>query len=103
MTQTQAPEGMLAFSKYQGLGNDFILIEGRGDQLPAAIHSPDPAWVRRICDRRFGIGADGLILALPPQASGELRMRIFNADGSFEVFAGIPIHGNIWTGCTITL
>tara|TARA_B000000565_G_scaffold13627_1_gene9857 strand:+ start:3213 stop:4337 length:1125 start_codon:yes stop_codon:yes gene_type:complete len=88
MTQTQAPEGMLAFSKYQGLGNDFILIEGRGDQLPAAIHSPDPAWVRRICDRRFGIGADGLILALPPQASGELRMRIFNADGSEAEMCG---------------
>jgi len=88
MTQTQAPEGMLAFSKYQGLGNDFILMEGRGGQLPAAIHSPDPAWVRRICDRRFGIGADGLILALPPQASGELRMRIFNADGSEAEMCG---------------
>ena len=79
---------MLAFSKYQGLGNDFILMEGRGGQLPAAIHSPDPAWVRHICDRRFGIGADGLILALPPQASGELRMRIFNADGSEAEMCG---------------
>ena len=79
---------MLQFSKYQGLGNDFVLIEGRGGQLPESITSPDPAWVQRICDRRFGIGGDGIILALPPQANGELRMRIFNADGSEAEMCG---------------
>ena len=88
MAKRQAPKGMLAFSKYQGLGNDFILMEGRSGQLPAAIHSPDPNWVKLLCDRRFGIGADGLILALPPQSSGELRMRIFNADGSEAEMCG---------------
>ena len=79
---------MLQFSKYQGLGNDFILLEGRSGQLSAAICEPDPAWVRRLCDRRFGIGADGIILALPPLAAGELRMRIFNADGSEAEMCG---------------
>ena len=79
---------MLTFSKYQGLGNDFILMEGRSGQLPAEVHSPDPDWVQRICDRRFGIGGDGLILALPPQGDAELRMRIFNADGSEAEMCG---------------
>ena len=79
---------MLTFSKYQGLGNDFILMEGRSGQLPAEVFSPDPDWVQRICDRRFGIGGDGLILALPPQGDAELRMRIFNADGSEAEMCG---------------
>ncbi|MGC6483556.1 MAG: diaminopimelate epimerase [Synechococcus sp.] len=79
---------MLQFSKYQGLGNDFVLIEGRDGCLDDAITAPDPQWVRHLCDRRLGIGADGIILALPPQASGELRMRIFNADGSEAEMCG---------------
>ena len=79
---------MLTFSKYQGLGNDFILMEGRAGQLAAEIHTPDPGWVQRLCDRRFGIGADGLILALPPEGDAELRMRIFNADGSEAEMCG---------------
>lgn len=79
---------MLQFSKYQGLGNDFVLLEGRGGQLPLAITEPDPHWVRQLCDRRFGVGGDGLILALPPQHGEELRMRIFNADGSEAEMCG---------------
>ena len=79
---------MLQFSKYQGLGNDFVLIEGRDGRLDPSITSPDPQWVRSICDRRFGIGGDGIILALPAEGSGELRMRIFNADGSEAEMCG---------------
>ena len=79
---------MLTFSKYQGLGNDFILMEGRAGQLSPEIHTPEPGWVQRLCDRRFGIGADGLILALPPEGDAELRMRIFNADGSEAEMCG---------------
>ena len=79
---------MLQFSKYQGLGNDFLIVEGRLGQLPDAISNPDPTWVRRICDRRFGVGGDGLILVLPPRAEGELRMRILNADGSEAEMCG---------------
>ena len=79
---------MLSFSKYQGLGNDFLILEGRQNQLPPLIIDPDPGWVRRICDRRFGVGGDGVILALPPQADGDLRMRIFNADGTEAEMCG---------------
>ena len=79
---------MLAFSKYQGLGNDFLILEGRSDQLDANIVDPDPNWIRAVCDRRFGVGGDGVILALPPQESGDLRMRIFNADGSEAEMCG---------------
>ncbi len=79
---------MLQFSKYQGLGNDFILVEGRDGRLAECISSPDSDWVRGICDRRFGLGGDGLILALPAQGQGELRMRIFNADGSEAEMCG---------------
>jgi len=75
------------FSKYQGLGNDFLLFDGR--MLGEVGNSePDPAAIRQICDRRFGVGADGLILALPPRQGGEVRMRIFNADGSEPEMCG---------------
>ena len=79
---------MLQFSKYQGLGNDFLILEGRQGQLPPTITEPDPGWVRQLCDRRFGIGGDGVILALPPQGEGDLRMRIFNADGTEAEMCG---------------
>ena len=44
--------------------------------------------IQRLCDRRFGVGGDGVILALPPREGGELRMRIFNADGSEPEMCG---------------
>ena len=44
---------MLQFSKYQGLGNDFLILEGRQGQLPQSVVEPDPVWVRQLCDRRF--------------------------------------------------
>ena len=49
---------------------------------------PDGDQVRRLCDRHLGIGADGVILALPPQQGGDLRMRIFNGDGSEPEMCG---------------
>ena len=79
---------MLHFSKYQGLGNDFLIVEGRSGQLPSSITQPDSDWVRLICDRRFGVGADGLILALPAEGEADLRMRILNADGSEAEMCG---------------
>ncbi|WP_028952044.1 diaminopimelate epimerase [Synechococcus sp. CC9616] len=79
---------MLHFSKYQGLGNDFLIVEGRSGQLPSSITQPDSDWVRLICDRRFGVGADGLILALPAEGEVDLRMRILNADGSEAEMCG---------------
>ena len=83
---------MLQFSKYQGLGNDFVLIDGRQSSQEDSEAGLAPELVRQLCDRRFGVGGDGVILALPPGsgpgASGELRMRIFNADGSEPEMCG---------------
>ena len=78
---------MLQFSKYQGLGNDFLMVDGRAASEDDWL-GLTPERIKRLCDRRFGIGADGVILALPPQADGELRMRIFNADGTEPEMCG---------------
>lgn len=67
------------FSKWQGTGNDFILIDDRAHAFPSA----DLALVRRLCDRHFGIGSDGLILLQGPRADGmAYHMEFFNPDGS---------------------
>ncbi|MEB3173049.1 MAG: diaminopimelate epimerase [Cyanobacteriota bacterium] len=80
---------MLHFSKYQGLGNDFLLVDARqSGPASAAFAALDSARVQRLCDRRFGVGADGVIAALPPQAGGDVRMRIYNADGSEPEMCG---------------
>jgi len=72
----------MRFTKMQGIGNDFILLDGFGCDIP------DPgALAVRLCDRHFGIGADGLILALP-SAQADARMRIFNSDGSEAEMCG---------------
>jgi diaminopimelate epimerase len=71
------------FDKYEGLGNDFVVVEARD---PDAI-SPERA--RRLCDRRFGIGADGVLLLLPASASSAVaRMRVINSDGSIPEMCG---------------
>ena len=79
---------VLQFSKYQGLGNDFLMLDGRGASSTDASYGLTPERIKRLCDRRFGVGADGVILALPPRQGGELRMRIFNADGTEPEMCG---------------
>ena len=79
---------MLPFSKYQGLGNDFLILDGRAEADGEACLGLTPAAVVQLCDRRFGVGGDGVIVALPPRQGGELRMRIFNADGSEPEMCG---------------
>lgn len=83
-----AQGAVLQFSKYQGLGNDFLLFDGRGLEEADTAFGLTPELIRRLCDRRFGVGGDGVILALPPREGGELRMRIFNADGSEPEMCG---------------
>lgn len=67
----------LHFSKYQGAGNDFILVDQRERCLLKATDEAQIAW---LCDRHFGIGADGLIL-LEPNSEADFQMSYFNADG----------------------
>ena len=75
---------MIEFTKYQGLGNDFILIDNR--DTPKPIITPEQAI--KICDRHFGIGADGVIFLLPPREGTDYTMRIFNSDGSEPEMCG---------------
>ena len=79
---------MLHFSKYQGLGNDFLMVDGRRAAASDPLHQLNPERIQRLCDRRFGVGGDGVIVALPPEQGGEVRMRIFNADGSEPEMCG---------------
>lgn len=73
----------IAFSKYHGLGNDFILIDNRHSAEPILTSEQAVKW----CDRNFGIGADGVIFLLT-EANDEHRMRIFNSDGSEPEMCG---------------
>ncbi|MEK7298632.1 MAG: diaminopimelate epimerase [Candidatus Margulisiibacteriota bacterium] len=74
----------LAFKKYQGTGNDFVLIDATQPDFP------DLPWhtiAKQWCLPHFGIGADGLILALPSR-NADFVMKIFNADGSESAQCG---------------
>lgn len=74
----------IEFAKYHGLGNDFILIDNRHSSEP--VITPEQAV--ELCDRHFGIGADGVIFALPGQNDTDYTMRIFNSDGSEPEMCG---------------
>lgn len=101
------------FLKMQGLGNDFILMDLRDPAQPAALHpqagrlataaalaaetvAPELAALsRRLCDRHFGIGADGLLLILP-SARAAARMRVLNTDGSEAEMCGNGLRCVAW-------
>jgi diaminopimelate epimerase len=68
---------IVTFYKYQGTGNDFIMIDNRLGGFPKA----DNELISFLCDRRFGIGADGLIL-LEEDNSSHFKMVYYNADGN---------------------
>lgn len=74
----------IEFTKYHGLGNDFILIDNRHQQEPVITAEQAVLW----CDRHFGVGADGVIFALPGQDGADYTMRIFNSDGSEPEMCG---------------
>jgi len=74
----------LPFFKYQGTGNDFILIDQREKQYLSPV---DTDGIAKLCDRRFGIGADGLIL-LQNKEGYNFEMVYFNADGRTSSMCG---------------
>ena len=71
----------MKFEKWQGTGNDFVLLEAQGEERDW------PRLARAMCDRHFGVGADGILLALPSDLA-DLRMRMFNPDGSEAEMCG---------------
>lgn len=73
---------MITFYKYQGTGNDFIIIDNRTDDFPK-----DTETIKKLCDRRFGIGGDGLIL-LENDPAADFRMVYYNADGNQSTMCG---------------
>ncbi len=71
------------FYKYQGAGNDFIIMDNRKANFP----KDDVALVNKLCDRKFGIGADGLML-LENSETTDFKMIYFNADGQIGSMCG---------------
>jgi len=76
-----------SFKKYEGLGNDFLLLDQVSDPT---LPTPSAEEIQKLCDRRFGVGADGILIFANPDpklvgsqsASAKVRMIYFNADGS---------------------
>lgn len=73
----------LRFAKYHGIGNDFVMLADPADELVIS-----PELVRRLCDRRFGIGADGVIRVAPGDEASDLFMDYVNSDGSIGEMCG---------------
>ena len=74
---------MLRFTKMNGAGNDFIMIDNRVGDLQLAAEQ-----ISRICDRHRGIGADGVLVLERPRNGADFRMRYYNADGGEAEMCG---------------
>ncbi len=73
----------LAFTKMNGAGNDFVMLDNRDGSLALTA-----AQIERLCDRHRGIGADGLLLVEPADNGADFRMRYYNADGGEAEMCG---------------
>jgi diaminopimelate epimerase len=74
----------MRFWKMHGLGNDYVVIDNRSQTISEAQAGP---LAKKLCERRFSIGADGLLLVYPSSVA-EVKMRIFNSDGSEAEMCG---------------
>jgi len=74
---------MLTFTKMNGAGNDFVLVDNRDGSL-----NLDTKTIERICDRHRGVGADGLLMVEPPANGADFRMRYYNSDGGEAEMCG---------------
>src|ERR671919_2169636 len=73
----------MRFAKYQGIGNDFVMLADPRDELELT-----PPLVRALSDRHFGIGADGVIRVAPGFGGADLSMDYLNSDGSIGEMCG---------------
>jgi len=73
----------ISFYKYQGTGNDFVIIDNRNQTFPKS----DTNVVAHLCDRKFGVGADGLLL-LENHDTVDFTMVYYNADGNLSSMCG---------------
>ena len=73
----------MRFWKYEGIGNDFVVIDGFNQKVEI-----DSGLCKRMCDRHFGIGADGVLYIMPGEDGSDVLMRIINADGSEAEMCG---------------
>jgi diaminopimelate epimerase len=74
----------MLFWKMQGLGNDYIVVDSKKQRIS---EQQIPKLAKKLCQRRFSIGADGLLLVCPSNVA-DVKMRIFNADGSEAEMCG---------------
>jgi diaminopimelate epimerase len=72
----------LDFDKYEGTGNDFVVVEAESESAVA------PSDARKLCDRRFGVGADGVLVVTKGGAEARAKMVVLNADGSRPEMCG---------------
>lgn len=72
----------MKFYKMQGTGNDFILFDGINNDC-----SHIPSFAKKICDRKFGVGGDGIMIALPSKVA-DIKMVYYNSDGSLGEMCG---------------
>ena len=76
------------FCKYEGNGNDFIIVDSRNKDTFNTLISDNNFNIKKLCNRNFGIGADGIIFIVNPDYGNDSRMIIFNSDGSEAEMCG---------------
>src|SRR5437773_1059795 len=74
---------MLQFTKMNGAGNDFVLLDNRDGTLRL-----EPAQISRLCDRHRGVGADGVLVVEAARNEADFRMRYYNRDGGEAEMCG---------------
>lgn len=81
----------VAFAKYHGLGNDFLVVDLRGVSAEHRELVQQPEVAKALCDRQFGVGGDGVLAVLAPTGAApgcDARMRVLNSDGSEAEMCG---------------
>ena len=78
----------IIFEKYQGNGNDFIIIDSRNNEIFSNFNSNNIFDIKKLCNRQFGIGGDGVIFIEKPDGNNLAKMIIYNSDGSEAQMCG---------------